>query len=105
MENDKYTFLLFKMGFAADHAVKMEFYRKKFKNGIAIEFNSASPNEILKECNQETITFLNKVKECDQNIGTDNDSISEKCYDDAGIEPLFECYRGVMQKRYDNNRY
>ncbi|BCS83744.1 hypothetical protein QLL95_gp0379 [Cotonvirus japonicus] len=103
MEDDKYTFLFFKMGFVADHSAKMEFYRKNLKNGVAIEFNSASPNEILEKCNKETTTFLRKVKECDQRIGSNNHNISAQCYDEAGVEPLFECYRNVMQNKCDDN--
>lgn len=103
MEDDKYIFLFFKMGFVADHSAKMEFYRKNLNNGIAIEFNSATPNEILKDCNEETITFLKKVKKCDQRLGSNNYNIADQCYDEAGVVPLFNCYRKTMQKRYDLN--
>jgi len=89
-----YTKRMLKAGMLLDHISKISTYRKKMKNGYAVDLYSAEPAYVLNKCESEFDKFVEQFQECDMKNTTD------KC--STAINDVIKCFSTTMDKYFDD---
>lgn len=89
-----YTKKMLKAGMLLDHISKISTYRKKMKNGYAVDLYSAEPSYVLDKCGPQFDKFVEQFQEC----GT-GENRSEKCM--KVINDVVMCFSDTMDQYFD----
>lgn len=81
-------------GMLLDHISKISTYRKKMKNGYAVDLYSAEPGYVLDKCSSEFDIFAEQFASCDS-----ANYITEKC--DNAINTVIKCFSKTMDEYFD----
>ena len=89
-----YTKRMLKAGMLLDHISKISTYRKKMKNGYAVDLYSAEPSYVLSKCGTQFDAFVEQFRECDIKNTT------EKC--SSAIDSVIKCFSNTMDQYFDD---
>lgn len=91
-----YSKKMLKAGMLLDHMAKISTYRKKMKNGYAVDLYSAHPTDVIDKCDKQFENFATEFKYCNLKKPT------ESCMN--VINNVIKCFTNTMDQYFDDTK-